>query len=151
MSTPHLVDTNIVLRWINQNHPAHLVTDHAVERLVNAGHPLCVTAQNLIEFWNVSTRPADRNGFGLTPARTDIAMDRILDFFDFLPDNTRIFDEWRRAVQENGVSGVAVHDARLVAVMRVYGISRILTFNGPDFRRYDGIEAVHPNDLATAP
>jgi predicted nucleic acid-binding protein len=46
------------------------------------------------------------------------------------------------------VSGVQVHDARLVAAMRVHGVRRILTFNTKDFARFDDIEAVHPADLS---
>jgi hypothetical protein len=43
----------------------------------------------------------------------------------------------------HGVSGVQVHDARLVAAMHVYGVKHILTSNGKDFARYTDIEAVH--------
>jgi predicted nucleic acid-binding protein len=56
--------------------------------------------------------------------------------------------EWRRLVVENAVLGVQVHDARLVATMRVHGIRHILTFNGRDFARYDSIEAISPSVLA---
>ncbi len=43
-----------------------------------------------------------------------------------------------------GVTGVKVHDARLVAAMKTYGIGRILTFNKDDFRRYPDIEIITP-------
>ena len=45
-----------------------------------------------------------------------------------------------------GVSGVQVHDARLVATMIVHGVTHILTFNTSDFVRYapQGIVAVDP-------
>ncbi len=33
--------------------------------------PFRVTTQNCIEFWNVSTRPANKNGFGLTAIEAD--------------------------------------------------------------------------------
>ena len=46
------------------------------------------------------------------------------------------------------VSGVQVHDARLVAAMRVHGLDRLLTLNVADFSRYPGIVAVHPRDAA---
>jgi predicted nucleic acid-binding protein len=47
------------------------------------------------------------------------------------------------------VSGVQVHDARLVAVMKVNSIDRILTLNTADFVRYanEGIVAVDPRSL----
>lgn len=50
--------------------------------------------------------PGDRNGYGLTPQETD----RLAKFFEekhrLLPDS------------------LAVHDARLVAAMRVHGVKR---------------------------
>ena len=47
----------------------------------------------------------------------------------------------------HGISGVAVHDARLVAFMNVYGVTRVLTLNAKDFARYRGINVIHPADL----
>ena len=58
------------------------------------------------------------------------------------------YPEWRRLVVTHSVSGVRVHDTHLVAAMNVYGITRLPTFNGPDFTRYPGIHVVHPNDAA---
>jgi predicted nucleic acid-binding protein len=43
---------------------------------------------------------------------------------------------------------VQVHDARLVAAMRVHGVKRILTFNDKDFARYTDIEAEHPRSVS---
>jgi predicted nucleic acid-binding protein len=43
-----------------------------------------------------------------------------------------------------------VHDAHIVAAMNVYGITNLLTFNGPDFIRYPGIHVIHPKDVAKA-
>ncbi|MEN3332947.1 MAG: hypothetical protein V7641_2312 [Blastocatellia bacterium] len=45
------------------------------------------------------------------------------------------------------VSGVQVHDARLVAVMSVYGVQNLLTFNINDFKRFTQIVVINPNDL----
>ena len=44
--------------------------------------------------------------------------------------------------------GVQVHDARLVAAMKIHGINHILTLNVGDFKRYqtEGIKAVTPQD-----
>jgi len=43
-----------------------------------------------------------------------------------------------------GGTGVQAHDARLVAAMNVYGVSRILTFNAQDFTRYQDMEVIRP-------
>ena len=61
-----------------------------------------------------------------------------------LPDSLAVHEEWRKLLVTHSVSGVQVHDARLVAAMREHGVKRILTFNVKDFSRYTDIEAVHP-------
>jgi predicted nucleic acid-binding protein len=65
-----------------------------------------------------------------------------------LPDTPAVHMEWRRLLVDYRVSGVQVHDARLVAAMHVYGVKRILTLNTTDFVRFDDIEAIHPLDLS---
>jgi len=92
----------------------------------------------------------DRNGYGLSPQETD----RLAKFFEeklrLLPDSLTVHEEWRKLLVTHGVSGVQVHDARLVAAMRVHGVKRILTFNDKDFARYPDIEAVHPRSVSFA-
>jgi predicted nucleic acid-binding protein len=143
----HLLDTNGALRWAQATHPDYLLIRGAVETLLLQGEQVVITAQNVIEFWNAATRPLARNGFGLTPAQADQEMTRLEAFFPLLPDTPAIYSEWRRLVVAVGVSGVQVHDARLVAVMRVHGLTHILTFNTTDFVRYPGITVVHPRDV----
>lgn len=60
-----------------------------------------------------------------------------------------VYPEWRQLVTTFGVSGVQVHDARLVAIMRVNQISHLLSFNTKDFIRYSaaGITAVDPSQI----
>ncbi|HTS68165.1 MAG TPA: type II toxin-antitoxin system VapC family toxin [Terriglobia bacterium] len=142
-----LADTNVLLRSIHQSHPMHASALAALMSLLASGDRVYVTPQNIIEFWNVCTRPADRNGLGLTPSEADREASRLEDILTLLPDIPGIYPEWRRLVVAHSVSGVRVHDARIVAAMNVYGISRLLTFNGPDFTRYARIRAIHPNDL----
>jgi predicted nucleic acid-binding protein len=90
----------------------------------------------------------DRNGYGLSPQETD----RLAKYFEerlcLLPDSLAVHEEWRKLLVTHGVSGVPVHDARLVAAMRVHGVKCILTFNDKDFTRYADIEAVHPRGVS---
>jgi predicted nucleic acid-binding protein len=108
-----------------------------------------VTPQNLAEFWNVATRPANVNGFGQTPSWADQALARVEDYFLLAEDMPAIYRVWRRLVVEYGVSGVQVHDARIAAAMRVHGITHILSFNTRHFARYAGIQPTHPEELAS--
>jgi hypothetical protein len=63
-----LLDSNILLRICKSDDPQQAVIGHALRVLVGQGVRLCYTSQTLGEFWNASTRPFDKNGFGLRVA-----------------------------------------------------------------------------------
>lgn len=142
----YLVYTNVLLRFVDRSHLLHPAIRSAMGKLRQNGHTLHITSQNCIEFWNVATRPIERNGFGLNPANADRLLRLIERLFSVLPDSPTIYLEWRRLVVTHNVSGVQVHDARLVAAMKVNAITNILTFNTTDFTRYaeEGIEVFNP-------
>ncbi len=73
---------------------------------------------NLAEFWNACTRPADRNGYGLTPQETDRRARLFEAKLRLVPDSLAIHQEWRKLLVVHNVSGIQVHDAHLVAAMR---------------------------------
>lgn len=149
---PHLSDTNMLLRLERPADPLNAVTERALNALSDAGEPVYITAQNLIEYWNAATRPESRNGFGRTPAEALREIQRLRSLFLFAPDAPAVYEEWQQIVIDYTVSGVQVHDARLVAVMHVYGLTHILTFNTADFARYsDRITVVHPQSLVSSP
>ena len=60
-----------------------------------------------------------------------------------------MYTEWRRLVLTFNVSGVQVHDARLVAAMNEHGVTHMLTLNTTDFVRYgdEGIVAIDPTRM----
>ena len=67
-----LLDSNILLRMEKSDDPHYPVIRGAIDTLVAEGSRLCCTSQTLGEFWNASTRPIDKNGFGLTVTETDV-------------------------------------------------------------------------------
>ena len=146
---PFLADTNILLRLLEPSDPEYTTVRGAVEVLAARGEQLCYAAQNLVEFWNVCTRPGTGNGFGLSAADTDARAGIIEARFRLLPDSEPVHAAWRRLVVEYSVAGARVHDARLVASMLVHGVSNILTLNDRDFARYSGISAIHPRTVST--
>jgi predicted nucleic acid-binding protein len=146
-ATPYLADTNILLRLNKSNDPNFSPIRGAVRTLSVRGYRLCYTPQNIIEFWNVCTRPSERNGYGLSIIDTEQRIRRIERAFTLLPDNARIYDEWRRLVLTHSVSGVQVHDTHLIAAMVVHGVGYLLTLNKRDFIRYPGITVEHPLDV----
>jgi predicted nucleic acid-binding protein len=140
----YLLDSNILLRLTKPDDRDYPIVRSAVDALWASEAELYYTSQNLAEFWNVCTRPAERNGFGLSIAETDRRARLIENQFALLPDSEQVHHEWRRLVATENVRGVQVHDARLVAAMHVHGVTHLLTLNDQDFTRFDGITVVHP-------
>ncbi|HLO84478.1 MAG TPA: PIN domain-containing protein [Nostocaceae cyanobacterium] len=146
----YLVDTNVLLRSSDPNHPMYSDAVNAISTLRQQGERLCIVPQNLIEFWNVYTRPANKNGLGHTVVEAQQEIEQLKSFFSLLLDTESIYQQWERLVIHYEVKGVNVHDSRLVAAMLVHGLTHILTFNTEDFNRYkDEITPVHPSSITS--
>ena len=124
-----LVDTNILLRSVEPSHPMYAEAINATSILLERGEELYIVPQNLIEFWNVYTRPVERNGLGYTATEAYTEINRLKVFFPLLLDNTAIYLEWERLVISYSVVGVNVHDARLVAAMLVHQLTPHLSLS----------------------
>jgi predicted nucleic acid-binding protein len=149
MST--LLDTNMVARCAQPTHPLCQPATDALTRLRYQGEQLCLVPQNFYEFWVVATRPTAQNGLGFTIAQAQAEMIRLRSLFTVLDDTPAVFPEWERLVVAHQVSGKNAHDARLVAALRVHGVTQLLTFNKADFQRYPGVTVVSPQDILSPP
>ena len=87
----------------------------------------CILLQNVSEFWNVCTRPLDKNGFGFSIAQADAELSKIESVFDILPDTEEVYRNWRELIVNHSVSGVKVHDAKIAAAMKAHNIQNLLT------------------------
>jgi predicted nucleic acid-binding protein len=142
-----LVDTNVLPRLAQPNHPHAAAAERALNLLHSQGEGLYVASQNLIEFWVVATRPESENGLGLSTAKAFTEVSKIKEIFGLLPE-IPLHDFWERIVTQYRVAGKTAHDSRLVAAMQANGIAKIVTFNSKDFSRYEGVEAVDPREIA---
>lgn len=145
-----LVDTCVLLSGLNRSDAHFQTTRLAYRRVLEASIPLFVSLQNIAEMWNVSTRPIDKNGHGLSP---EFAMKRvhvIERLFSLTTENEVSYQVLCRLLTDHDVKGTAVHDARLVSVMIRDGLETIATYNIDDFRRFEseGIHIMTPTDLA---
>ena len=144
----YLVDTNIFLRLVPDSDPDREVVLSALRKLRSQNEQLFYTTQILAEFWAVCTRPATaRGGYGITPAKTEQKAKMIERFCGLLIENFAAHQEWRRLIVNHSVQGVVIHDARLVAVMKVHGITHLLTLNKDDFRRFSDITVLTPSEI----
>ncbi len=131
----HLVDTSVFGRLANTTDPKHAVAVRAVRELHLRGEHLRGTAQCLVEFRSMATRPIAANGLGMAVADVELMSADFEAEFPLLSDTPAIYPAWKALVQALGVVGKQVHDARLVAVCHVHAITHLLTFNVGHFRR----------------
>ncbi len=142
-----LVDTNILLRSAQPSHPLCSQASRAVSKLIRQRDAVFFCSQNIAEFWNVATRPADRNGLGLLHEEALQEVSSIERLLTLLPDIPEVYTAWKEIVRNHKVQGVKVYDARLIATMNVYAVESILTFNTGDFKRYSNFTALHPSSM----
>lgn len=139
------VDTNVLIFSVQSGHPWREISIAAIEQVLAADDRVCVLPQNIAEFWNVCTRPADKNGLGLSPEETEERLKGLDSILTLLHDSPEVYARWRQLLVRHSVRGVQVHDARIAAAMQVHGVAKLLTFNPRDFGRYDGITPIRPD------
>src|SRR5205809_1881163 len=143
----YLVDTNVLLRSIQQADPMHADAKRAAATLTRQDQQLSIVAQNLIEFRAVATRPAVNNGLALSIDETTRHVATFQRVFTLLADTPDIFLEWERLVEQHKLIGRRVHDTPLAAPMKEHKPTHLLTFTIDNFNRYDGITIVNQKDL----
>jgi predicted nucleic acid-binding protein len=147
----YLVDTGVLLRLFDRSDPEHATIRQALKTLRSWGHSLATCPQNIAEFWNVSTRPTSaRGGYGQSVATTERRVRFIERVGTILAESPITYLEWRRLLVKHQIQGLAVHDARLIAMMQIAGITHIVTLNTRDFTRYLGIAALTPREVLAA-
>jgi len=142
---PTLIDTGVLARLIERDNPKSRAAEKALRESEDDAAEMSVCSQVLTEFWVVSTRPPESNGYGLDPIDADACIVDFLDAFTLLPDPPDLFYPWREIVVADKVRGKQAHDAQLVALLRAYAGHRVLTFNARDFRHYADIEVIVPS------
>lgn len=145
--TQYLLDTNVILRFSNPSDRQYELVVDAIATLLQQGDECYLTAQVLIEFWVVATRPIASNGLGWPIPRVHTAIEELRDRFPMAEETSHIFPKWLSLVATNQVRGKRTHDARIVAVMLTSDVSHILTLNPDDFSGMPGIAVVHPRNI----
>lgn len=144
----YLIDTGVLLRLFDASDPHCPSIRQALRKLRRAGHTLCASHQNIAEFWNVSTRPSSaRGGYGHSVEITARRVSFIESFGQIVSENEASYHHWKRLVTTYGVTGVSVHDARLVALMNAMHIDRLVTLNPDDFQRYTNLVVLTPAEV----
>jgi predicted nucleic acid-binding protein len=128
-----LIDTSVLARLANTADAQYATADRAVMELHQRGEVLHVTAQNLIEFRSLATRPRAVNGLGLSAVDAEAKAAVFEGTFPLLAETPDIYAAWKALVGALGIIGKRVHDARLIAVCHVHAVTHVLTFNVAHF------------------
>ncbi len=131
------VDTNVLVQSTATNAPFHAAARAALARLRAAG-PVAISRQVLREYLAAVTRPQSW-AKALTLAEATADVDRFVQRFAVLEDGPGVWNELMTLTRGFAFGGKQVHDANIAATMLAYGITRLLTFNAVDVRRFDSL------------
>ncbi len=96
----------------------------------------------------MATRSVEDNGLGMSHARAANEFETLRRFFRLLPSTPNVLEAWQRMVLALRITGKQTHDAHLAAVMEVYSVTSILTFNPGHFGRFPGIAVLDPTQVS---
>jgi len=145
------VDTNILWSVTGAAPGAYSEKDdlkikNLFSRLISAGNVLCVTFQNLAEYYAVATRPRSVGGAGLSPIEAVEQVQMLRRQFEVLPDKPETIITFLSICAEARVVGKQTHDARLAAAFLESIINTIVTVNAKHFLRFRGLNVITPQD-----
>lgn len=135
------IDTNVLV-YANQAGSRHHAKSAALLAKFDAANaPLWISGQALREYLAVVTRPQGE----LAALPVPIAIERVRFFtqqFWLAEEGPAVRARLLDLLSAYPIGGKQVHDANIVATMLANGVTRLLTFNVADFRRFAGLVAV---------
>ena len=136
------VDTNVLVYARVREAPNHDVARELLGRAMGVAEPVQLSRQVLREYLAVMTRPQT---WRVPMTRDEVLEDveRLAANFQVLEDGPLVTEALVALCREAPAAGRQIHDANIVATMRIHGVRQLLTFNVADFRRYgDTIEVL---------
>ena len=140
---PVFLDTNILVHANVAESPRHRVALETVKQFSEAGVEIWISRQVLREFLAVLTRPQ----VFLKPRPVSMIAARVRQFetlFRIAEENAAVTARLLDLLERTPVGGKQVHDANIVATMLSHGVTRLVTENTRDFKRFAGLITVLP-------
>jgi predicted nucleic acid-binding protein len=136
------VDTNVLVYANLRGSMHHSAASMMLQQAEAAGDELWISSQIMREYLAVVTRPQPG---GPPPLTMSAAVDQVrlmLQRFQVVEDGPDTRAQLLTLLTAYPVAGRQVHDANIVATMLANGITRLLTFNVADFRRFAALITV---------
>jgi predicted nucleic acid-binding protein len=143
----YALDSNVLLRSIQENHPQQDEALAVINKLIGRGAEISLLPQSLYEFWVVATRPRKDNGLELSAAEAEAILLKFESVFPLKHDSSAVYNEWRKLVTQQAVLGKNAHDARLAAAASVHGVTYFVTFNKEHFKRFTSFAVLLPSEV----
>jgi predicted nucleic acid-binding protein len=134
-TSPVFVDTNILVYAKLAKSPWHSSAVTALRTLTSQGVELWISRQVLREYLVAMSRPNTLSEDIPTSSLAD-DVSAFAGQFRVAEDGPEVTEQLLAHVVAANVRGKQIHDANIVATMRVYGIRRLLTHNVRDFTRF---------------
>jgi len=140
-----LVDTNVVV-YAHFEDSEHYAACSALLARAQAGQvDLCITSQNLAEFFAIVTNPRRVTN----PLEPEEALDaitalRTIPGLTLLLNPADLPDRWMTLARQYRARGANVFDLQLVATMEAHGVSQIYTLNASHFNKISGLTVLTP-------
>ena len=133
------VDTNVLIYANLRGSAHHAAAVEMLRQAQAAGSELWISSQIAREYLAAVTRPQPNGPPSLTMATAVAQVRLIMQRFQIIEDGPEIRAQLLVLLSAYPVAGKQVHDANIVATMLANGITRLLTFNSADFRRFAGL------------
>ena len=139
-----LLDTNILVYAVNKDSEFHKIASEIHSKVIAGSIQVCLSLQNLIEFYSIITSNRVQN-----PLSATIAFDEI---------DKYISDQRIKKIQFNGdalvtlkelaikydITAQNIYDLKIVATMLVNNVEEIITANEKDFSKFCEIKVTNP-------
>ncbi len=132
------VDTNILVYASRQRSPFYGRAAAGLRNAASGSGPLWFSRQVLREYLAVVTRPQPTEP-ALSGTMAVADAQAFLARLHVAEDGPRVTEILLQLLVQHPSGGKQIHDVNIVATMLAHGISRLLTFNEPDFRRFSGL------------
>ena len=140
-----LVDTNVLVYALYGTSEHHSASRALLDRAQSGETALCVSPQNLAEFFNVVTNPRRVDEPRTCQEALDVVEQTLsMPGMSLLAIPTDVVPRWIVLARLHPTTRGGVFDHQLAATMLANGVTRIYTYNQSHFRHFEEIEVLTP-------
>ena len=141
------LDTNILVyaTLFDFEPNKHNQSNNSIKNLSKNNHQIYISTQILREFYAVVTNKKYLNNpLSIQDAKAQI--DFFSKSFEILPIDLNTITKLKELLLHHEIRGQKIHDTTIAASMLEYGINQLFTYNLKDFKVFDEINVLSPEE-----